>query len=337
MPPSVSIQRSWPRFAAGLGAALATCAIALLFHRSRETSPPALHPPPNAVARIGSSFITQAQLQEAVLRRNPGASPTEDRNAALEDQIRRALLFAEAERSGFTQQPEVQDAWRSLVIRRYEESLETLRETEATVTEADLAAYYQSHADSYATPEQRRLALIHWTVPAGVNETRSRAIEAECKAVHAEAVAGAGNPAAFAALAQKHSVHPVSRRSGGDVGWLQRAQALRAWPAAVVDAAFALSRDGEISPPIASHEGWYIVQRLELRPSKPLPLDTVRDRIRRQLAATRMAELETSQLAKLRALHGVEIYPDRVAEVNTPTSKPPRSLAQQPPHQPALP
>ena len=336
MPRSLFVQRKRLRFALGIPAVLGAGAIILFVLRTRESSTPTVPiPPGDAVARVGSTFVTQPQLQEAMLRRHHGPSMEADRNAALEDQIRRSLLFAEAERSGFTRQPELQNAWRSLVIRRFEESLEVRKETETAVTEAEIAAHYQAHPDAFATPERRRFALIHLPVPAGADDNRLRALEAECRSLHERALAEAAVPASFGTLAKRYSGHLASRQMGGEVGWLQRSQALRAWPTAVVDAAFALGHDGEISAPIATDEGWYLLKRLEVRPAEPLPLDNVRDQIRRQLTTARIADLEASQLAKLRALHGVEIYPDRVADVKVPAPKTSRSLAQQPPLQPA--
>lgn len=289
--------------------------------------------PPEAVARVGSTFITAARLREGMQRTS---ASDEGRAMALEEQIRQSLLLVEAERSGFTRQPEILEAWRSLVVRRFEEALEARRESEAVVTEADVEAYYGSHPEQFLSPEQRRLALIFFPVSPSADPRRLAAVEAECRSVHARVLAGMDDPGRFASLARQHSGHGASRHSGGEVGWMSRAQAARAWPSAVVDAAFTLARDGDVSAPVATDEGWYILERIELRPAQPLPREGVRDRIRRHLLRERRRELETRQMAELRALHGVEVDADRVAAVEVPVTNPgrDRSLARRPPPSP---
>ncbi len=313
---------------------LALVGVAWLAIRSRELPEPQRSEMPlEAVARVGSTFVTAAQLRDG-MQRAPASE--EGRAAALEEQIRQSLLLAEAERSGFTRQPELEEAWRSLVVRRFREALESKRQSEAVVSDAEVDAYYASHSERFMSPEQRRLALIFIPLPPGAGESRVRALEQECRIIHQRAVAEAGDPGSFATLARQHSGHPASRHAGGEVGWLLSAQARRAWPAAVVEAAFTLGRDGDLTAPIATAEGWYILKRLGFRPEQPLPLHDVRERIRGQLAKARMQDLEDRQFAELRARHGVEVDAGRVAAVEVPAVKPAlvRSLAQQPPASP---
>lgn len=334
MPASLFIRRPVLRPVVWVSAWVALVGAGWWVVRPRELpEPDRAAMPPEAVARVGSTFITAAQLK-AGLQRAPASD--EARAAALEEQIRQSLLWAEAERSGFTRQPELQEAWRSLVIRRFEESLEASRETEAAVTDAEVDAFYASHPEQFLSPEQRRLALIFFPNPPSADPRRLAAVEAECRSVHARAVAGQGDPRSFATLARQHSGHGASRHAGGDVGWMPRAQALRAWPFAVVDAAFALAQDGDASAPVGTEEGWYILKRLALRAAQPLPSDGVRERIRRHLVQERLRDLENRQMSGLRALHGVEVDAARVAAVEVPAVKPApdRSLAQQPPPSP---
>lgn len=304
--------------------------------RPRPPQPtPEVLPPADAVARVGSRYLTEAELSASLQRRRRGDAPEAERTAALEDRIRRALLFEEAESSGFTAQPELQEAWRSLVIQRFSDQLEERRNGQLAISDADLLAHYAAHAGAYAAPERRHLALLLLPLPPGADANRRQATADEVAALHARALATAEDPQGFATLATRHSSHLGSRNRGGDIGWLQRSSALRAWPATVVDAAFALTRDGEISDPIATDEGWFILRRLEVQPATPPPFEQVRERVRLELTRTRAAEAEAAQMAELRERHGVEIYPERVAAVPTSTPRPPAALAQQPPAVPA--
>lgn len=334
MPAIRSVRSSLLRVVAVAVFATGALGVAYWVHRTPTTTEPATaHPPADAVARVGTTFLTAAELRSALQRRHRVDASDTARDAALEERIRRALLFAEAERSGFTAQPELQEAWRSLVVQRFADSLEERRTTLGTVSEADIVGHYATHPEAYATAERRHLALIQVSLPPGASAERRAALADEVAALHAQVQTGNGR--GFAELASRHSTHAGSRHAGGDLGWLQRAQALRAWPAAVVDAAFALAADGDISAPIATEEGWFILRRLEVQSSQPQPLDKVRERIRQEVTRARLAEAEAMQWAELRARHAVEIYPDRVAAVEVPVSKSTKSLAQQPPSLPA--
>ena len=339
MPASPFSRAPWLRFSAWIAPVSAAVAVVLVFLRTREhPAPSPLPPPPDAVARVGSVFVTESQLWDRLQRRHRTASPRADRDAALEEQIRQALLFAEAESSGFTARPELRDAWRALVVRRFSESLEQDRDERLAPSEADIAAHYAAHAEAYSTPERRRLAVLFLPLPASADGAKRRAVEDECRSLHERALAAAEDPKGFAALAARHSAHLASRHAGGDVGWLQRAGASRAWPTAVVDAAFALPHDGAVSAPIATDEGWYLVRRSELQPAHPQPLERVRDRIRLELVRARTEAAAAAQFAEWRSRHDVEIYDDRVAALEEKAARsptpPPSTLAQTPPSLP---
>lgn len=272
--------------------------------------------PAEAVARVGEAFITEEDLR-AASRRSGGADVTN----ALEVLLRRELYFLEAQRTGFGDREEVRAAWRAFLASRYEEARLAAREPAAALTEEDLAHYYEAHREEYLSPERRHLAILFLPLSAPADAAHRTALEAQARTLHDQAVAEARQSPGLGDLAAKHSAHRASRFVGGDVGWMTRAQASRAWSGPVVDAAFALTQPAEVSRPIATEDGWYLVKLIEQQPAQAPPLDQVRDRLRYELARARAAEAQEAELAELRAQHPVEIHPDRLAQVAWPDGR----------------
>ena len=275
------------------------------------------------VVRVGDLGISKREFL-AERRKVPPTVPDDE---LLERMTRRLLLFAEARRTGFDRSEEMQEAWRALVSSRFEEAQDAARKGAAEISDADIEACYRQQADHFAPPERRHLALIQVARPANAAPESRAEREREASAVREQAVAGRTVHRDFGELAARHSFHPSSRRSGGDVGWLTRAQAERAWPASVVEAAFALTSPGDISPIVATEEGWYLIKLMEGPDRRPASLDSLRERIRRELARTREAEAQDARFRELRARHGVETHSDRLP-VAAPAAP---SLAQRPP------
>ena len=81
--------------------------------------------PPEAVATVGDAVITVDALQQALARRGWHNPTAEQKAAVLEDLIRFEALHAQARKTGYLQQPEVQNAIKHLVAARYREKLAT--------------------------------------------------------------------------------------------------------------------------------------------------------------------------------------------------------------------
>jgi len=137
------------------------------------------------------------------------------------------------------------------------------------VTEAQLHRYFADHAESFQTPGQVRFRQILVATRAAAEEVVAR-IEG-------------GSP--FAGEARHHSLHPSAAR-GGEMGWhdLQRLEpTLR-------DALAGLA-PGARSPVVASRFGFQVVELEARRSPRPIPYAVVRDRIARQMRATRRRAL----------------------------------------------
>jgi hypothetical protein len=291
------------------------------------------------LARVGDTSITQSDLLAAWAKRPPFGNIDPSRHAAsvLEDLVRRELYFAEATRTRFTEREDVRAAWKRWVISRFREELESKLAASESVEDAAIEAYFQEHAAQFTAPERRRLAVIRIGPPPVSAAERREELKQTIARVRDLAVSQATTVGDFGELAAIHSSHTASRLSGGDVGWLNRAQAARTWPEPVVEAAFSLSAPGQISPIIPTDEGWFLLKLVDREDGRLASLDSVRERIRRDLAQSRKTEAENALLDELRSRHEVEIHTERLSAMEIPRATHPSdpSLAQRPPSLPA--
>ncbi|MBT8081793.1 MAG: SurA N-terminal domain-containing protein [Gammaproteobacteria bacterium] len=137
------------------------------------------------------------------------------------------------------------------------------------VTEDDIVDYYESNRELYLQDEQRRAR--HILVLSGDDEAA-----AEATANELLARIEAGEP--FADLARTYSGDSLTAGQGGDLGLLTRSQLSEE----LGEAVFSMD-EGSIAGPIRSDFGFHVVRLEEIREQGPLPLESVRAEVTREL------------------------------------------------------
>ncbi len=129
------------------------------------------------------------------------------------------------------------------------------------VSEEDISAYYDQHKSSYGQPERKNYSVIQLKT------------EAEANAVLDELKKGAD----FATLAKEKSTDIISRRTGGELGWLE--------PETTADELKQanLTEKGQLSGVVKSSVGYLIVRLNDIEPEKLKPLSEVHDAIAKQV------------------------------------------------------
>ncbi|MBS3892194.1 peptidylprolyl isomerase [Serratia marcescens] len=129
------------------------------------------------------------------------------------------------------------------------------------VSEEDISAYYDQHKSSYGQPERKNYSVIQLKT------------EAEANAALDELKKGAD----FAALAKEKSTDIISRRTGGELGWLE--------PETTADELKQanLTEKGQLSGVVKSSVGFLIVRLNDIEPEKLKPLSDVHDAIAKQV------------------------------------------------------
>ncbi|AKE57995.1 peptidylprolyl isomerase [Citrobacter farmeri] len=125
------------------------------------------------------------------------------------------------------------------------------------VSDEDIQSYYDQHQDQFTQAQRNRYSII---------QTKT---EDEAKAV-LDALNKGGD---FAALAKEKSADIISARNGGDMGWLEEATT----PDELKNAG--LKEKGQLSGVIKSSVGFLVVRLDDIQPAIVKPLSEVRDDI----------------------------------------------------------
>ncbi|MFT3766543.1 MAG: peptidylprolyl isomerase [Minicystis sp.] len=160
----------WPLVFASLGL-LTACNDPALKQAPVDAGPPVAGLSPEqaarVVAKVGDRTITLADFARTLERMDQfdrlRYQSKERRRELLDEMIDVELLAAEARRLGIDKEPEAQDAVRTILR---DAILAQAREgipVPATIPDAEVRAYYDSHLDKFNEPERRRVAAIVMT------------------------------------------------------------------------------------------------------------------------------------------------------------------------------
>lgn len=127
-----------------------------------------------------------------------------------------------------------------------------------TVDEATLKQRYEDQKARFVEPEQRLASHILVQLDPNADADAQKAAEAKAADIAAKARVEGAD---FAALARENSDDPGSKASGGDLGWLEAGITDPAFDAAL----FAMD-PLSISDPVKGADGWHVIQLREVRP-----------------------------------------------------------------------
>src|SRR5688572_10489172 len=275
-------------------------------------------------------FVGEQQYEAMLMSQNPPMTKSQ-----FEDSLRRSMVLDKL-RAALTDWISVSDGELEREYRRRNEKVklqvvaltaEKFR-SQVNVTDADLAAHFESRKTDYRVGEQRKvryllldreLARQRVVVPPGdiqryYNDNiqqystpeRVRAShillntggkdEAAVRKQAEELLAKIKAGADFAELARTYSEDPGSKEKGGDLDFFPRGQMVPEFEAS----AFAL-KPGEVSDLIKTQYGFHIIKVAEKQASTTQPLETVRAQIQQTLAsqiADRQITERSSKLAE---------------------------------------
>ncbi|TBR39687.1 MULTISPECIES: SurA N-terminal domain-containing protein [Dyella] len=144
--------------------------------------------------------------------------------------------------------------------------------TDEQPSDEDLRKRYDQEKQRFVMPEQRLVSHILVNVPKNASPEQQKAALAK-----AEQLAGEAKPDNFAKLAEQSSDDLGSKRTGGDLGWLEKGVA----NAAFDDALFAMQK-GQVSKPVLSDEGYHILYLRDVRSGQAKPFEEVRDQLAKE-------------------------------------------------------
>lgn len=265
------------------------------------------------LAKIGDRTITVGEFAELVANKGPFLAvrynSPERRRELLDQLVRFELLANEADARGFDDLPEVRRARQQIIIRRFLKREYEDRFRPEDVSDADVAAYYEAHADEFHTPAQVRISHILFSS------------EATARRVLRQVLAAPTDIRLFRALAEEHNTDPASRDRFGDVGFVSMPADRRPTepevPPEVVTAAFGLESIGSVVPELVhTSAGWHVVKLTGRRSAIDRTLEEAARPIRHRLFRERREAAIDELITQLRSAADVEEHLELLDQIH---------------------
>jgi parvulin-like peptidyl-prolyl isomerase len=230
-----------------------------------------------ATAHIGGVELTDSQALEKAIRMEIVRREAERLQVAVTDAAAAARVAVVAKQLGgidklnaeLTKENLSADQFRRAVADALlSEQLGATKFAGVGVVETAVRAFYEKN-------------IAVFTVPAAV---KIGSIVSKQRPIAARIAAQLSDGALFTRMARLHSQDPASNKQGGMLGWVD----VSALPTPLA-AAIAKLKQGEVSPPIASFGGWFLIKLYDRRMAKTSPFAQVAMEIRRELVRRRQA------------------------------------------------
>ncbi len=250
------------------------------------------------IATYNGKNFTLDSFRESAGRLNARARKSlnesvDRRRQFIENDILSELIYAEGEKRGFGNDPEIRkrldELQRHLVVQQVMEEQQG-----ATVTDEAVKAYYDEHPQEFST---ERVKASHILVD---NEQLAKEIYGKVKA----------DPSQFAALASEHSKDLSNAKRGGDLGLFGRGRMVKEFD----EAAFGLTSDGAISPPVQTRFGWHVIVRTGHEDGTEQPFEQVKNQIKVKMVSDLRREKTTKFLDELKTKAGLKINDEELAK-----------------------
>ncbi len=160
-----------------------------------------------------------------------------------------------------------------------------------TVSEEEVAKYFEEHKDEFREPEQVKASHI--------------LVASEDQAIEILAMLEGGEKT-FEEAAKEFSNCP-SKEKGGELGFFARGQMVKEFE----EAAFALEA-GNMSEPVKTEYGWHIIRVDEKKPERIKELTEVNDQINEKLLNEKQFKKYDDTLTELKTKHPAEFFEEKV-------------------------
>lgn len=241
------------------------------------------------IANVGEANITVEQIQ-AQMRFKGGHIPgrfdsLESKQKLLDEMIHFEVLAQKAREAGYENDPEIQEAVKKMLVRKYKQEYLNLLLQKEKISEDEVRAYYEENIQEFSSPEAFRAAII--SIKHSQNETSAskQAKRKKTEEVRQLALKVSNKTDDFGQLARKYSDDSKTKFKGGKLSWIVKGATVYNLNQDILNSIFSLRNKGDISPVIETKRGLYLVKLIDKRPSQVKKYKTVRDRIRDSLIA----------------------------------------------------
>ncbi len=276
--------------------------VTMLFGACQKEASPAHGSP--VLARIGADVITardmEARLASFSRSRNfmdTFAKP-EKKKELLKTMIDAELLYQEARRKGYDQDPAVK---REAVSRMLQNEVDAQVKPES-ISDAEIEKYYNEHASQFSRPDQVRVTQI-------VVKDQKKA----AKVVNEAKALPKGNLEALRALVNKHSEDEASKAKGGDIGFVDSKTS--SIPKPLLDAALAAKETFTVLEPIKTDAGYAVAIVTQKLPGFSRSVQEAKPSIQSSLLFDMRRQKRDALTAQLRGRAQIQIDEEQLASL----------------------
>lgn len=252
----------------------------------------------------GSATLTQSEFDQVISTMPPQLKAMLDAQPELKTEMLQkwadfAILAQEAEASGFGDKASAQRKIKEIRDRVMVQEMMESQMAETSVSDQEIAAYYNAHQSDYATPEKVKAQhiLIH------VKDFKDDAEVAQATKKTEDLLTKLKAGESFALLAQQFSDDTVSKVKGGDVGFFPKGEMVPPFEE------FAFSaKVGDISNIIQTKYGLHIIKITDKTPAGVSPLENEKESIRIQLIDEKNRVRVETLLTELKKKYEVTIH-----------------------------
>lgn len=265
------------------------------------------------VATIDGTPITVAEFQDRINKQSPYVraryTSLEQKKEFLDTLVRFEVLAAEAKKRGYDKDPEVVRTMKQVMIQRLLKEEFESRVKPEDIADEEMKKFYDAHTSDYNKPEEVRVSAI-------IIKDKAKAQKA---ANEAKLPANADNKQ-FRDLVTKYSEDEDSKGRGGDLRFF--AADAKNLPPEVVKAAFDLKNQGDVSAPVSTPNGFYVLKQTGSRKAISKSFDDVKRQIQNRLYRDKRQQAMQEFEADLKKKAKVEVHQDALAKVQVDTSQP---------------
>ncbi len=239
------------------------------------------------VITVNDQEISLDMLLEQIRKQGghlPGQFETEmQREQLMDELIHFELLAQEAEKLNYHNDPEVQLAYKKILVSKFRKEQIQTELSQLIITEEKTEDYYKEHHDRYTEPAMRRLAMIF--LRSSANQTLESLKTLRQKAEKIRVMAKHQKSKDFGKLAAKYSDDLQSKFKGGTLTWISKKSRNYRLDPKIITSAFKLKKISDLSPIIETKNGYYLLKLIDLRNERIKPLKAVKLQIQADLKA----------------------------------------------------
>lgn len=213
----------------------------------------------------------------------------------LDRLVVKKLLLKEAKKDNIEKNKEFQDRLADIKDQLIIESLLKKKvQLNLNLTDADLKKYYETNQEQFKRDKEIETSQI-------VLKSEQEAKEIQGKLIKGES---------FEDLARAYSIDPSAKATGGKIGYHPKGTLIPEYE----QAAFKLTKVGQISPIVKTQLGYHIIRLEGTKPPSYVPFEEVKEFIKQKIGQEKQAEVLEKYIAELKKNAKITINEDMLKE-----------------------